>query len=76
MNAIETGPSPQAMIACSLSERELARRSETLQGLGVKYHEKVDKESFIALARPLQDPQAQDLGPYAVQLLKFIRNVK
>ncbi|HTD48003.1 MAG TPA: TRAP transporter substrate-binding protein [bacterium] len=50
--------------------------AKTLQGLGVRYHAQVDKESFIALAAPLQDPQAQDLGPYAVQLLKFVRNVK
>jgi TRAP-type C4-dicarboxylate transport system substrate-binding protein len=48
---------------------------KTLQGLGVKYHEGVDKQSFAALAAPLQDPQAQELGPYAVQLLKFVRSV-
>ncbi len=53
-----------------------AAAAKTLQGLGVKYHEQVDRESFIPLAAPLQDPQAQELGPYAAQLLKFIRNVK
>jgi len=53
-----------------------AAAAKTLQGLGVKYHEEVDKQGFIALAAPVQDPQAQDLGPYAVQLLKFVRNVK
>jgi TRAP-type transport system periplasmic protein len=53
-----------------------AAAAKTLQGLGVKYHEQVDKQSFVALAAPLQDPQARDLGPYAVQLLKFVRNVK
>jgi len=53
-----------------------AAAAKTLQGLGVKYHEQVDKQSFIARAAPLQDPQALDLGPYAVQLLKFVRNVK
>jgi len=49
---------------------------KTLQGVGVKFNERVDKQSFVALASPLQDPQAQDLGPYAVQLLKFVRGVK
>ncbi len=53
-----------------------AAAAKTLQGLGVKYHEQVDKQSFIAVAAPLQDPQAQELGPYAIQLLKFVRNVK
>jgi hypothetical protein len=31
MGALETRSSPRTMIACSLSERELAERSETLQ---------------------------------------------
>ena len=53
-----------------------AAAAKTLQGLGVKYYEQVDKQSFLTLAAPLQDPQARDLGPYAVQLLKFVRNVK
>ncbi|HEV2359087.1 MAG TPA: TRAP transporter substrate-binding protein [bacterium] len=48
---------------------------KTLQGLGVKFNQKVDKQSFVTLAAPLQDPQAQELGPYAVQLLKLVRNV-
>ena len=48
---------------------------KTLQGVGVKYNDKVDRQSFIALAAPLQGPQAQELGPYAAQLLKLIGNV-
>ena len=48
---------------------------KTLQGLGVKFNQQVDKQSFVTLAAPLQDPQAQDLGPYAVQLLKMVRSV-
>jgi TRAP-type transport system periplasmic protein len=53
-----------------------AAAAKTLQGLGVKYHEQVDKQSFAVLARPLQDPQAEELGPYAVQLLKLVRGVE
>lgn len=49
---------------------------KTLQGVGVKFHDQVDRQSFATLAAPLQDPQARDLGPYAVQLLRFVRNVK
>ena len=47
-----------------------------LQKLGVKFHTQVDKQSFMALAAPLQDPQAKELGPNAVQLLALIRAVK
>jgi len=39
-------------------------------------HSKVDKQGFMALARPLQDPQAKELGPYAVELLGQIRAVQ
>ena len=48
---------------------------KSLQAVGVKYNEKVDRQSFIALAAPLQAPQAQELGPYAAQLLKLIGKV-
>ena len=49
---------------------------QTLQKLGVKFNAQVDKQSFIVLAQPLQDPQAKELGPYAVKLLAEIRAVK
>jgi TRAP-type transport system periplasmic protein len=49
---------------------------QALQKLGVKFHAQVDKQSFMVLAAPLQDPQAKELGPYAVQLLGQIRAVK
>jgi len=49
---------------------------QTLQKLGVKFNAQVDKQSFMVLAQPLQDPQAKELGPYAVQLLGQIRAVK
>src|SRR5499425_194472 len=48
---------------------------QTLQKLGVKFNAQVDKQSFMVLAQPLQDPQAKELGPYAVQLLGQIRAV-
>ena len=48
----------------------------TLQKLGVKYVDKVDKKSFSAIATPLQDSQAQELGKFAVQILTLVRGVK
>jgi TRAP-type transport system periplasmic protein len=53
-----------------------AAAAGALQKLGVKVHTQVDKQSFMTLAKPLQDPQANELGPYAVQLLAQIRAVK
>ena len=49
---------------------------QALQKLGVKFHTQVDKQSFVTLAAPLQDPQAKELGPAAVQLLGLVRAVK
>jgi TRAP-type C4-dicarboxylate transport system substrate-binding protein len=49
---------------------------KTLQGLGVKWYEQVDKNSMITVATPLQDSLAKELGPFAVQLLSLFRNVK
>ncbi len=48
---------------------------KTLQGLGVKWHDQVDKNSMMTVAKPLQDSLAKELGPYAVQLLGQFRNV-
>lgn len=53
-----------------------AAAAQSLQKLGVKVYTQVDKQSFMAVAKPLQDPQASELGPYAVQLLAQIRAVK
>ena len=53
-----------------------ASAAQALQKLGVKVHTQVDKQSFSALATPMQDPLAKELGPYAVQLLAQIRAVK
>jgi TRAP-type transport system periplasmic protein len=53
-----------------------AQAVKTVQGLGVKWNDQVDKMSMMAAATPLQDGQAQELGPYAVQLLNLVRNLK
>ena len=53
-----------------------AAAAQTLQKLGVKVHTQVDKQSFMAVATPMQDAQAKELGPFAVQLLAQIRAVK
>jgi len=53
-----------------------AAAAQSLQKLGVKVHTQVDKQSFMTLAKPLQDPQAKELGPSAVQLLAQIRAIK
>jgi len=49
---------------------------KTLQGLGVKWNDQVDKKSMSTLAVPLQDSLARELGPYSVQLLTMVRNLK
>jgi len=48
----------------------------SLQKLGVKYVEEVDKKSFSVIATPLQDSQAQELGKHAVQILALVRGIK
>jgi TRAP-type transport system periplasmic protein len=48
----------------------------SLQKVGVKFHERVDKKSFSTIAAPLQDSQAQELGKHAVQLLALVRGIK
>jgi len=48
----------------------------SLQKVGVKYHDQVDKKSFSVIAAPLQDSQAQELGKHAVQLLALVRGIK
>ena len=48
---------------------------DSLSKLGVEIFDKVDRQSFIAIATPIQDEQAQALGPYAVQLLQLTRKL-
>jgi len=49
---------------------------KSLQALGVKWNENVDKKSLETVAIPLQDAQAKELGSYSVQFLNLFRNVK
>jgi tripartite ATP-independent transporter DctP family solute receptor len=53
-----------------------AAAAQALGKLGVKVHTQVDKQSFSVIATPMQDAQARELGPYAVQLLAQIRAIK
>jgi TRAP-type transport system periplasmic protein len=50
--------------------------NDTLKKLGVKVFEGVDKSGFIAIARPVIDQQAKELGSYAEQLLKQVRAIE
>lgn len=43
-------------------------------GLGVKFVENVDKQSFSSISVPLQDKVAHGLGPEAVAILAAVRN--
>ncbi len=47
-----------------------------LQKMGVKFVTDVDKSGFQAIATPIQDSTAKDLGPHAVNILQLIRSVR
>ncbi len=47
----------------------------SLKQMGVEFFTGVDRKSFIDIATPIQDEQAQALGPYAVKLLEMARKV-
>jgi len=47
----------------------------SLKKLGVEIVTDVDKKGFIDIATPIQDEQAKELGPLAVQLLELTRKV-
>jgi TRAP-type transport system periplasmic protein len=47
-----------------------------LRGIGVKVVEDVDKSGFVAVAEPIQDQLAADLGPNAVTVVDIIRKIK
>jgi TRAP-type C4-dicarboxylate transport system substrate-binding protein len=66
-----------ALPAASRKALELSTAAiGSLQKVGVKFHEQVDKKSFNTIAAPLQDSQAQELGKHAVQLLALVRGIK
>ncbi|MGH7155087.1 MAG: TRAP transporter substrate-binding protein, partial [Acetobacteraceae bacterium] len=48
---------------------------DQLKKMGVEFYTGIDRNSFIVIARPIQDEQAQALGPYAVQLLQLTRKL-
>jgi tripartite ATP-independent transporter DctP family solute receptor len=48
---------------------------DALSKLGVEIFTKVDRQSLIAIAAPIQDEQASALGPYAVRLLELTRKL-
>jgi tripartite ATP-independent transporter DctP family solute receptor len=48
---------------------------ESLSKTGVEIFNDVDRQSFITIATPIQDEQAQALGPYAVQILELTRKL-
>lgn len=47
-----------------------------LEKLGVRFVKDVQKDGFMKIAEPLQTKIAKDLGPYAVNVLSQIRNIK
>ncbi|MDQ2803832.1 MAG: TRAP transporter substrate-binding protein, partial [Pseudomonadota bacterium] len=48
---------------------------DQLKKMGVEVFSDVDRQSFIEIATPIQEQQAQQLGPYAVRLLELARKV-
>lgn len=50
--------------------------AEKLKKMGVRIVENVDKSGFMAIAKPVQDQIAAELGPKAVKVLEIIRNIK
>ena len=56
---------------------ELEHQSaDKLRSIGVKVVTDVDKAGFIAIADPLLDKLAKDLGPHAEKIKDLIRAVK
>ena len=47
-----------------------------LEKLGVRIVRNVDKSGFMAVAKPIQDQLAKELGPHAVKILELIRAVQ
>jgi len=58
--------------------KALALETESLNKLrkmGIKFVTDVDKSGFIAIATPIQDSTAKELGPHAVKLLDLVRSI-
>ena len=56
-------------LALALDHQSMAK----LQKMGIKFVTDVDKQSFIKIARPMQDSIAKGLGPDAVKILDLVR---
>ncbi|HEY6430858.1 MAG TPA: TRAP transporter substrate-binding protein [Acetobacteraceae bacterium] len=48
---------------------------DSLRKMGVEIYTGIDRSGFIEIAKPIQDEQAQALGPYAVQILALTRKL-
>ena len=59
-------------IAFKLEHDALAK----LEKIGVKVVKDVDKSSFTAISKPIQDKLANDLGPNAVKVLELVRSIQ
>jgi tripartite ATP-independent transporter DctP family solute receptor len=56
---------------------ELEHQSaDKLKSMGVKVVTDVDKSGFVAVADPLLDKLASDLGPHAVKIKDLVRSIK
>jgi len=62
----------QPVKALELEHESLAK----LEKIGVKFVRDVDKSGFVAIAQPIQDQIAKQLGSHAVEILEIIRRVK
>jgi tripartite ATP-independent transporter DctP family solute receptor len=60
-------------LAANKSLELSAAAVKSLQSLGVKWVDKVDKSGFRTVAQPLQDSIAEGLGSYAQELLREVR---
>jgi TRAP-type transport system periplasmic protein len=70
------------MAASEISAKEPAKAFDLernaltkLKSIGVKVVEDVDKKSFTAIADPLLDKQAKELGPHAEKIKNLIRAI-
>lgn len=53
----------------------LTKLKNKYEKMGVEFYNDVDKQSFITIAKPLQEKVAKNLGTYAVKMLDQIRTI-
>ena len=61
--------------SCSESCRNSNFHQEKLKSIGVKIVTEVDKAGFTAVADPLLDKLAKELGPHAEKIKNLIRAI-